>query len=342
MKKVTGTQIGVMVMVVAAVAILVFTIVRPRPIPAAPGLTDRPVVRDGNVEALAAAPHLLFRRMSGLDHGSHLEIAPLSDPGAARGTATLECDRLSFAGGRGICLQAQRGARTTYTAVIFDSRFQPLTTLKLEGTPTRTRVSPDGRYGAITVFLTGAAHGYASVSFSTQTNLIDMATGAVRGNLEQFTATRDGQPFAAKDFNFWGVTFARDSDTFYATLMTAKKTYLVRGNVSTRALVVLRENVECPSLSPDNRLLGFKKRVGGDLAPWRFYVMDLATMTERPLAGETRSIDDQLEWLDDGHVLYGTTRSSQSAVGDVWVAPIDGSEPARAFLLEGDSPVVVR
>ena len=89
-------------------------------------------------------------------------------------------------------------------------------------------------------------------------------------------------------------------------------------------------------------MLGFKKRVGGSIEPWRFYVLDLATLTERPLAAEARSIDDQLEWLDDGHVLYSTTRNSQSPVGDVWMAPVAGTEPARPFILEAASPIVVR
>ena len=105
---------------------------------------------------------------------------------------------------------------------------------------------------------------------------------------------------------------------------------------------MLHENVECPSLSPDNRLIAFKKKVGGGLAPWRFYVLDLATMVEQPIAAETRSIDDQLEWFDDSHVLYATTRSSQSAIRDVWIAPITGNEPARPFLSQAESPVVVR
>jgi len=129
---------------------------------------------------------------------------------------------------------------------------------------------------------------------------------------------------------------------FYATLKTNGKTYLVQGDLGLRKLTVLHENVECPSLSPDNRLIAYKKRTGPDLAPWSIYVLDLSTMTERAIGAETRSVDDQLEWLDDTHVLYGMRRSSQSALSDVWVAPIEGSEPARVFIAEGDSPIVVK
>jgi len=65
-------------------------------------------------------------------------------------------------------------------------------------------------------------------------------------------------------------------------------------------------------------------------------------MKERPVEAESRSIDDQMEWLDNAHILYGTQRSSQTAVRDVWVAPIDGPGPAKVFLPEAESPIVVR
>jgi len=41
-------------------------------------------------------------------------------------------------------------------------------------------------------------------------------------------------------------------------------------------------------------------------------------------------------------VLYGMRRSSQSALSDVWVAAVDGTTPARVFVPEADSPIVVR
>ena len=52
-------------------------------------------------------------------------------------------------------------------------------------------------------------------------------------------------------------------------------------------------------------------------------------------------INDQVEWLDAEHVLYGIPRRTTSIV-DVWVAPIDGSGPARVFLTEAESPIIVR
>jgi hypothetical protein len=136
------------------------------------------------------------------------------------------------------------------------------------------------------------------------------------------------------------VTFTRDSDVFYASLQTAGRTFLVRGDLGLRKLVVVRENVECPSLSPGNHIIAFKKRVEGTPIRWRFALLDLSSGREWLLGAETRSVDDQIEWLDPTHVLYGVPRPD-SAVTDVWVAPIDGSGPARVFIPAAESPAVV-
>jgi hypothetical protein len=301
-------------------------------------------VAPATVEAstLTGAPHILFRETRTYEDYGTLSVAPLNAPNARRASAGLRCERISFAGGRGICMQADEGLQTTYKAVVFDDHFQPRSSFHLDGRPSRTRVSPDGRFGATTVFVKGQAHGYSSVAFSTQTLIVDMASGAVLADVEQFETWRDGVRIKAADFNFWGVTFARDSNTFYATLQTAGKAYLVRGDLGRRQMTVLRENVECPSLSPNNKLIAFKKKVGPSLSPWRLYVLDLATMKEWPLLAEFRSVDDQIEWLDDAHVLYARPRSSQTTIEDVWVAPVGGGEQAHVFLRQAESPIIVR
>ena len=120
-----------------------------------------------------------------------------------------------------------------------------------------------------------------------------MRTGAVLFDLAQLAVTRDGEPFEATDFNFWGVTFAHDGRHFYATLATGGKTYLIRGDIATRRATVIASNVECPSLSPDDTKIAFKQRVPGPGVTWRLSVLDLATMTVHHLA-ETRSVDDQV------------------------------------------------
>jgi hypothetical protein len=56
-------------------------------------------------------------------------------------------------------------------------------------------------------------------------------------------------------------------------------------------------------------------------------------MTEKPLA-EPQVVDDQVEWLDDAHVLYGL-------LGNVWIVNADGSGRPRLYLRNALSPAVV-
>jgi hypothetical protein len=95
----------------------------------------------------------------------------------------------------------------------------------------------------------------------------------------------------------------------------------------------IHDNVECPSLSPDGTRIVYKKRAGGSRA-WRLTAIAIATMHETPL-GETRSVDDQVEWLDPDHVLYHVD-------GEVRVLAADGSGSPRRFIPAGASPAVVR
>jgi hypothetical protein len=250
----------------------------------------------------------------------------------------LTCERLSFGGGRGLCLHLQRGVFNTYTAVLLDRNLKPGATIKLEGLPSRTRVSPDGRVGATTVFVLGDDY---AAAFSTRTTLIDLSGGDQIGELEEFSTWRDNARIRAVDFNFWGVTFAKDGNVFYAALRTAGSTFLVRGDLALRKLTVVRANVECPALSPDNRLLAYKKRIGPSPDSWRLHVLDLQTNVERIIAAETRYIDDQVEWLDNRQLLYAIPRRT-TTMSDVWVAPIDSVGPARIFLPLAESPIVVQ
>jgi hypothetical protein len=288
--------------------------------------------------ALARQPRVVFRDLDRKDRAEfgRVALASLARPGARRVVTGMECDRVYFAAGRGLCLARIGGFGTFYSAIVFGPQLEMLRTIGLSGVPSRARISPDGRYGAVTTFVAGHSYGTPG-KFSTATVLIDMATGHVLANLEQFTITRGGTRIDKPDFNFWGVTFAHDGNRFYATLATGRKTYLVQGDVRKRAARVLHENVECPSLSPDERRIAFKKRVTvvkGSPRIWQLYVLDLATMKERRLA-ERRAIDDQAEWLDDDHILYGADE-------DVWVVRADGGGRPHRFLAQAASPAVVR
>lgn len=279
-------------------------------------------------------PRVIFR---------HIERAPkelfgtialgsLESPGSTRYVTPLRCLRIHVAAGKGLCLEVGEAVEQKVSLHILGADLKPRKTLPLIGLPSRARVSPDGRYGAVTLFGTG--HSYSEGDMSTLTWIVDMAEERILEDLEKFEVLRDGARFEAPDFNFWGVTFTRDPGRFYATLGSGNKTWLVEGDVAARRVRTLRENVECPSLSPDGKRLAFKKRVGGPGA-WRLHLLDLATFEEKLLASEERPIDDQVEWLDDTHVLY-------KHGPDVFALDIDATTPARLFLARASSPAVVR
>jgi hypothetical protein len=290
-------------------------------------------------DALVAArgedqPRLVFRS---LDRDApqtfgQIGVAKLGAD-AARTLVPMKCERVYFAAGSGICLTRGTAFASGFRARVFGADLRTRGEVEVDGIPSRARVSPDGRLGAVTLFVTG--HSYADAGgFSTTTTLIDLRRSRKIAGLEDFTVTRNGRKITAPDVNFWGVTFARDHDRFYATLATGGRIYLVEGSVSARTMRTLHPDVECPSLSPDGTRIAFKKRVGAGAKRWRLEVLDLKTMRETPLA-ETRSVDDQVEWLDDDHVLYGLDEQ-------IWTMPADGSgEPVR-YAARGDSPTVGR
>jgi hypothetical protein len=298
-----------------------------------PEPTRRPVAGASPAAQVALAPgDIVFRNLDRRDssHYGFTAAAPLGSTGKRR-IAPLVCGRIYFAARRGLCLEPA-GALVKQRVTILGPGLKPLKDLTLTGVPSRARVSPDGRYGAVTFFVYG--HSYATPgSFSTATTIIDLEREKSLANVESFRVTRDGKEFDSPDFNFWGVSFAAHSDRFYATLSSRGTTYLVEGSVSKRTARVLREGVECPSLSPDQRRIAFKKR-DGEGGRWRLHVLDLATLRDRPLA-ETRSVDDQAEWLDNELVLYGRDES-------VWVVPADGRGAPRRLLEGADSPAVIR
>jgi hypothetical protein len=229
---------------------------------------------------------------------------------------------------------------TSYRAELFDRAFQSHQRVPLTGVPSRARVAPDATVVATTNFVNGDS--YAAGGFSTRTLLIDAATGAVRDNLEVYEIRKDGARLKAADFNFWGVTFAREHGRFYATLGTAGETYLIAGDFEKKRADVIRAGVECPSLSPDNRRVAFKKRLPGIRLVWQINVLDLASGAVVPIA-ETRSVDDQVEWLDDHTILYALPSGGKAQpTMDVWAAAADGSGAPRLLLAKADSPSVVR
>ncbi|MEU9212351.1 TolB-like translocation protein [Streptomyces sp. NPDC048415] len=296
-----------------------------------------PSVTSGRV-TLADEGRMIFRNMAWGPHRDELTTVPASDPSGPRTASKVKCLRFYAASGTGVCLQAVHGAvQDTYRAVILDTHLHERARYDVPGIPSRARVSPSGRYAAWTAFVGGDS--YAGTNFSTRAAIVDTRTGRLTPSLEAYRVMKDGRTYHAADLNFWGVTFASDDRTFYATMATKGTTYLVRGDLRTRTVTTLRTNVECPSLSPDGSRIAFKKRVKGlpKDAPWHLYVLDLRTMRETPLA-EGRSVDDQAVWRDDHTLVYALPGDYGA---DLYTLPSDGTGKPRRISTAAVSPAYV-
>ncbi len=292
-----------------------------------------PAVTSGRV-TLDAPGRSVFRNMAWGPHRDEIASVPDTDLTGPRTASGVRCLRFHSAAGTGVCLQSVRdGLRDTYRAVVLDARLRALRRYDLAGIPSRARVSPDGRAAAWTVFVSGDS--YAGTAFSTRTSILDTRSGALDRDLETYRFLLDDRPHRAADLNVWGVTFA-DATHFYATVATAGKTYLARGDRTDRTLRALHENVECPSLSPDGTRIAYKKRVQGASpdAPWRLYVLDLRTLRETATA-ERRNIDDQAVWRDGRTLVYSLPGAFGS---DLWTVPADGSGAARRLMTAALAP----
>jgi len=299
---------------------------------------DGPQVTAGRV-TLTSPGTMVFRNMAWGPHRDELTTVPASDPSGPRTASGLKCLRFYASSGTGVCLQAVHGTVTdTYRALILDAHLKEKAHYDVPGIPSRARVSPTGHFAAWTAFVGGDS--YAGTNFSTRAAIVDTRTGRLIPTLESFRILKDGHVYHAADVNFWGVTFAADDRTFYATLATKGRTYLVRGDLSARTVTTLHTNVECPSLSPDGTRIAFKKRVKGlpKDAPWHLYVLDLRTMRETPLA-EPRSVDDQVVWRDDGTIVYALPGDYGA---DLYEVPADGTGSARRISTAAVSPAFVR
>jgi hypothetical protein len=231
----TGVRVALFtVLVVVCVAVGGAYVVYARGNDPRNGKPTEPLAAGNDAEraAVMAEPHVAFRNTELGSNFGKVELVPLSAPSGPRYVTPLQCDRVAMARGVGVCLTTDQGVVTTYRGEIFDAQFRVVHEFPLPGIPSRVRLSPDGKYAAMTLFVYGDS--YAAQNFSTRTQFVDTSSGAVLGDLEGFDVTHDGQTVTAISRNYWGVTFAADSNTFYATLAVGAEIHLIQGNLRQR------------------------------------------------------------------------------------------------------------
>ncbi|WP_328997639.1 hypothetical protein OHA18_24625 [Kribbella sp. NBC_00709] len=271
---------------------------------AVPVLTGQPMTLD--------AKTLFFRNLADGPDSGKLAAVPVGDPGAARRVGELHCDRFAAAGSTAICLRLRPGSLPPLTEmIVLDTNLRELHRETLPGTPSRARVSPDGRIVNWTLFVTGDS--YAATGFSTRTGLYEVDTGRLVKTIEELAVFVHGKRYFASDVNYWGITFGADGNRFYVTLGSKGKTYLIEADYRAYRGTAIAENVECPSLSPDGRRIAFKQKVA--TGTWRLAILDPTTHRITHPA-EPRSIDDQPVWQGNSTLLYPVRNAAGTL--DIW------------------------
>ena len=280
-------------------------------------------------------PRILFRNtVTGPGYGRVAMVA-LDDAGGARAVTATKCDRVAHQGEATLCLRARTGIVSAYQTSVTQGGDSKPYLVDRPGIPSRARLSPSGALAATTAFVAGDS--YLAAGFSTRTYITSLASRKVL-HVEDFALIHQGKKIAPVERNYWGVTFV-DDDVFYVTVSFAGDTWLARGSIFARSIETIHRSAECPSVSPDHTRVAYKKRVkaGG----WRLVVLDLASGSETMLP-ERRSVDDQVEWLDDSTLLYSLPLTgARSGQSNVWSMSADGNSAPTLLIKQAASPSVV-
>jgi hypothetical protein len=281
-------------------------------------------------------PFIMFRVLSPRQSHGHVAVMGLA-PDAELRISKLSCLRLHYAGRRGLCVTQEPASNSVvHVAYVFDEQFEPGKRLVLDGVPTRVRVAPNGRVGTITTY--GEEESAQGERLATRTRIIDLHSGRSLADLREFRIDNPARPLVTSVVDFASVAFERDSDRFFATLATDAERYLVSGSINERRLSVIRTGVTNEAISPDGRRL-VVKRLLPERGFWQLAVIDLSTWSEHDLRQGPRSVDDQVEWLDDEHVVYHDVDGETTSL---WMLPADGINGPRVLIKDAYSAAVQR
>jgi dipeptidyl aminopeptidase/acylaminoacyl peptidase len=281
-------------------------------------------------------PFVMFRVLSSDETHGRLAVLPLA-PYAEPQISDMTCVRLHYAAGRGICVTQETHDRAVrHVAHVFDGQLVRGARIELDGVATRVRVAPDGRTGAITTY--GEEEGPTGERLATWTRLIDMTSGRQLADLRDFRIDNERLPAMSAPLDVSSVAFEDDGDRFFATVATASDRYLVSGSLRERRLSTLRTGVASEALSPDGHRLAVKRLIP-ERGVWQVAVIDLATWDETDLPHGHRSVDDQVEWFDNRHVMYHDVDGETTSV---WVLSIDGTSAPRVQFSKAYSAVIQR
>ncbi|MEV8373106.1 hypothetical protein AB0P21_10245 [Kribbella sp. NPDC056861] len=296
-----------------------------------PTVNARPVV-SGRL-TLASGNLYVTNLAEGPDQGK-LAAASVTAPDGPRQVGELRCDRFATARSTSICLRTKPGSLPPLTEMLVLGRELDVVHQEtLPGTPSRARVSPDGKIVNWTLFVTGDS--YAASGFSTRSGFYDLEKKKLTKSIEELPVFVNGKRYYASDINYWGITFGADGDHFYVTMASKGKTYLIEAHLKKFRGEAIAENVECPSLSPDGERIAYKQKQPD--GSWRLAVLGLDSLNIK-YPPEDRAIDDQPLWRGNYTLLYALRRGNSSDVWSVPVAPIgkptllvpDAASPALA------------
>jgi hypothetical protein len=334
-----GRRSSPAIVLAAALALLVIVSVALAPLPSRSRGPAGPEQADSGISlarAVVAPPFVMFRALAPRRAFGRVAMASPGRP-LTRYLTTMSCARVQYAAGTGLCMVEEPEGKTVRQLLyVFDRQFVFQARILLGGIPIRARVSPDGRLASVTTY--GEEESPAGERLASESILIDTRAGRVLGDLRHFAVDNPKGLPIEEPIDISSVAFTGDSDRFFATLSTPSNRYLISGTASARRITLIESGLANEAVSPDGTRLLVKKQTGAR-GFWQLVVLDLASKSEVPLNQGPRSVDDQVEWLNDGHVVYHDVTESGTGI---WMLAADGTTGPQLLMKDAFSPAVQR